>query len=309
MKNLYWKSGKEILSLIEKPFRSEAELEKYIFNNQDILGDISLIYRQIRTGQKQGIPDMLGVDQDARICLLELKNQPANEDILPQALRYAIWAETNPDSIKAIWLESKNKPEDIEIDWDNLDIRVILIAPSFKSNVPRMARKLGYQIDLMKITRYSLDNDEFLLVEIVDEEQKPRVTTTKGITTWSWDFYKSEHGEDATKQFRQAVEKIDALVQKKGWSLPYNLNKYYTGFKLGNKVVFSVAWGGTYAWKIKLKLSEEQMKDFESNNWEYQKYDNIFKEVVLRPVYPDNPDIMEIERYFEKAYKKISGSK
>ena len=126
MKNLYWNSNKEILSLVEQPFRSEAELEKYIFKNHDILGDISLIYRQIQTGSKQGIPDMLGVDQDARICLLELKNKPATEDILPQALRYAIWAETNPDSIKAIWLESKNKPEDNELDWDNLDIRVIL---------------------------------------------------------------------------------------------------------------------------------------------------------------------------------------
>ncbi len=65
------------------------------------------------------------VDCDARICIIELKNDEASEDILPQALGYAICAETNPDSIRAIWLESKQKPEDIEIDWDKLDIRVI----------------------------------------------------------------------------------------------------------------------------------------------------------------------------------------
>jgi hypothetical protein len=115
MQNLYWKTTGQTRTLIEKPFQTEAEMEKYIFDNQDLLGDVSVTYRQIRTGQKQGIPDMLGVDQDARVCLIELKNQPADEDILPQALGYAIWAETNPDSIKAIWLESKRKPENIEI--------------------------------------------------------------------------------------------------------------------------------------------------------------------------------------------------
>jgi len=42
-----------------------------------------------------------------------------------------MWAETNPDSIKAIWLESKHKPEDIELDWDNLYVRAIVVAPGF----------------------------------------------------------------------------------------------------------------------------------------------------------------------------------
>lgn len=308
MKNLYWNKEGDTFSLIEKPFRSEAELEKYIFANQDILGDVSLIYRQIKTGQKQGIPDMLGVDQDARICLFELKNQTANEDILPQALRYAIWAETNPDSIKAIWLESKNKPEDIEIDWDNLDIRVILIAPSFKNTVPRMAGKIGYPTELMEIRRYSLDENEFLLVEIIEEDERPNISTTKGITTWDWNYYESEHGKEATSQFQKAVEKIDTFVHQKGWDLPYNLNKYYTGFKLGNKVVFAVSWGGTYVWKINLKLSEEQMMGFEGKCWEFQKYDHVFKQAVLKPVDPKNPDIAELEKYFEDAYKRISGS-
>jgi len=151
--NLYWKTEEKTRSLIEQPFASEKKLEEYIYNNQELLGDVYVIHRQIRTGSKEGIPDMLGVDQDGRVCIIELKNNEANEDILPQALSYAIWAETNPDSIKAIWLESKRKPEDIEIDWDNLDLRVILIAPSFKLTVPRMAGKMGYPIELMQVLK------------------------------------------------------------------------------------------------------------------------------------------------------------
>ena len=68
-------------------------------------GDVYILHRQIRTGNKQGIPDMLGVDQDARICIIEMKNTDVGEEILPQVLGYAIWADTNPDLIRAIWLE------------------------------------------------------------------------------------------------------------------------------------------------------------------------------------------------------------
>ena len=309
MLNLYWKSHSQTRSLIEKPFKSEAEFEKYIFENQDILGDVYVIHRQIRTGSKQGTPDMLGVDQDARVCIVELKNQEAGEDILPQALGYAIWAETNPDSIKAIWLESKQKPEDVEIDWDNLDIRVVLIAPSFKSNVPRMAGKIGYPIDLVQVRRYGFEGEEFLLVEVLEEETPPKVSTTKTLGNWDWDFYESEHGKEATSQFRKTVEAVAAFVDQQGWDVPYNLNKYYTGFKLGNKVVFSVNWGGTYAWKVSIKLPREAAERFQGQDWEFQTYDQTFRNAIFRPLHPESPGIEELEPLFVEAYKHISGTK
>jgi RecB family endonuclease NucS len=149
MTNLYWKTRTSTRILEPKPFKSEAEFELFIAENQEILGgDIYILHRQIRTGSKQGIADMVAVDQDSRICIIEVKNVEADESILPQALQYAIWAESNPDSLRAIWLEAKSKPETIDIDWTKLGLRVILVAPSFKSNVPGMASKLGYKIDL-----------------------------------------------------------------------------------------------------------------------------------------------------------------
>ncbi|MDD8016590.1 MAG: hypothetical protein PHX45_12985, partial [Acidobacteriota bacterium] len=102
---------------------------------------------------------MLGVDKVNRVCIIELKNEEAEESILPQAPGYAIWDETNPDSIKAIRLESHKKPEGVTPDWDNFDSRIILIAPSFKNAVPRMATKIGYSVDLVRsfsTTRYSI---------------------------------------------------------------------------------------------------------------------------------------------------------
>lgn len=308
MQNLFWKINGETRTLVEKPFQSEAEMEKYIYANQDLLGDIYIIYRQIKTGQKQGIPDMLGVDQDARICIVELKNRTADEDVLPQALGYAIWAETNPDSIKAIWLESKQKPENIQIDWDKLDIRLIIVAPSFKNTVSRMAGKIGYPIDLIQMKRYSFDDNEFVSLEIVDEPTAPRITMTKGVTSWDWAFYESEHGQEATAQFKQAVESIENLVKKQGWDVVYNINKYYTGFKFGNKVIFSVGWGGTYAWKLKFKIPKESAMSFKGKNWEFQIYDDSFGEAIFRPLTPKTADIKELEHFYIEAYKKVSGT-
>jgi len=308
MLNLYWKSRAQTRSLVEKPFASESEFERYIIENQEILGgDVYIIYRQIRTGSREGIPDMLGVDQDSRVCIIEIKNEEAGEDILPQALRYAIWAETNPDSIKAIWLESKKKPEGIELDWENLDIRIILVAPSFKSAVPRMAGKIGYPIDLVQIRRYCFEEEEFVIVEILESNLPRKVGITKAMAEWDWDFYESEHGKEATAHFRNAVEAVAALVSEQGWELPYNLNKYYAGFKIGNRLVFLVHWAGTYAWNLKFKLPEDRARSFKGQLWELQRYDSGFHEAVFRPLKPDSPDFSELKPLFVEAYQHVSG--
>lgn len=133
-----------------------------------------------------------------------------------------MWAENNPDSIKAIWLEAKTRPEEIEIDWDSMDVRVILIAPSFKETVPRMAGKIGYDVDLVQVRRFAVDKEELVLVETLEEPTGPRPTVTRPKGDWDWDYYASEHGAEATGQFRQMVEALDALVRQEGWELRQN---------------------------------------------------------------------------------------
>ena len=310
MLNLYWRTAEGTRNLVEAPFASESHLERYLFEHQDILGsDISILHRQIQTGNRQGIPDMIGVDQDAHICLLELKNVEADESILPQALGYAIWAETNPDSIKAIWLESKDAPDDIEVDWGDLEIRVILVAPAFKENVQRMASKMGYPIDPVQVRRYSLDSDELLLVEFLEQRQtpKPGVTRVKG--DWDWAYYEQEHGKETTAEFREAVESLARFAKRKGWNLPYNLNKHYTGFKLGNKVVFDVAWWGAQSWKVRAKLPEGVGDDLDGALWRYRAYQGVFHQAVFDPkeALASAKDISDLEPLLERAYQRVSG--
>jgi len=307
MRNLYWKTKESTINLLPKEFPLESHFEEYIFKNQDLLGDIVILYRQVRTGSKQGIPDMLGVDQDANICLIEMKNTDVSEDVLPQVLTYAMWAETNPDSIRAIWLESKEKPEDIQIDWDKLALRIIIIAPSFKPNVLKMASKINYPIDLIQIQRFTHDDDEFVFVESLEDTIAKRVTSTKAMEEWTWEYYEENHGKDATQEFKKVVLAIDNFVTKKGWNLPYNINKYYTGFKLGSKVVFDVGWSGTYAWRIDMKIPVDVANNFEGQDWEFHRYDSSFRNALFKPKNGEFKSIKEIEELLVIAYNNVSG--
>jgi hypothetical protein len=271
------------------------------------LDDVIILYRQIRTGSKQDIPDMLGVDQDANVCIIEMKNNEVSEDILPQVLGYAMWAETNPDSIKAIWLESKNKPDDIQIDWDSIQVRVIVIAPSFKSNVLKMTSKIGYPVDLVQIQRFIFETDEFVLVETIEDSfsRKPGVTTT--LQDWTWEYYYENHSKEATDQFKKTVEALDAFAKEKGWNLPYNLNKYYTGFKFTNKVVFDVCWSGISTWDLRIKIPEEIAANFIGEKWNYQRYDSQFKQAYFRTKSGKFEELREMDDFLVLAYKRISG--
>jgi len=309
MLNLYWKSKDQTRNLLEKPFQNERDFESFIFTNQDLLPDIFILYRQIQTGNKQGIPDMLGVDQDSRICIIEMKNVEVVEEILPQVLTYAMWAETNPDSIKAIWLESKNRPEDIQIEWDSLEVRIIVIAPSFKPSVLKLSSKINYPLDLVQVRRFCQDDDEFIMVETLAETPQLRPTTTKAMGDWSWGYYESEHGKEPTVEFQNVVNQLDQFVKKQGWDLPYNLNKYYTGFKLGNKVVFDVVWDSTKTWSIQMKIPPEISETFEGNNWKYQRYDSMFKNSKFRLLPNAKIDISELSEMLKAAYQNVSGIK
>ena len=306
MLNLYWKSKNQSRNLLLKNFGSEADFENYVYKNQELLGDVFILYRQIHTGNKQGIPDMLGVDQDSRICIIEMKNVQVDEEILPQVLGYAMWAENNPDSIKAIWLEAKSRPEDVQIDWDSLEIRIIVVAPSYRANV-LIGSQNRLPVDLVQIQRFGFEEEEFVLVETLEDLSlgKPKITKVMG--DWSWDYYEKEHGKEPTHEFRLVVAQLEQFVKKQGWSLPYNLNKYYTGFKLGNKVVFDVSWESTKTWSLRMKTPQEIAETFHGKVWKFQKYDALFKNANFRIISGNEIDIDELGEMLGAAYRNVSG--
>ena len=289
-------------------FRTEREFEDYVFRNQDLLGDVIIYHRQIRTGSRDGIPDLLGIDHDSNICIIEMKNVEVNENVLPQVLGYAMWAETNPDSIKAIWLESKNKPEDALIDWDSISVRIIIVAPSFHQNIQKMASKINYPIDLIEIQWFTSDENEFIIVETLENLISQKVVATRAQQEWTWEYYENNHGAVPTQEFKNLVLALDSFVRKNQWNISYNLNKYYTGFKFGSRLVFDVYWSSTGTWHLDIKLTKREAENFVGQNWEYLRYDASFKNAVLKTKSGKFESIKELEELLIKAYKRISGA-
>jgi hypothetical protein len=123
--NLFWKSPEGTRGLLATPFKNEEEFEKAVFETPEILEDIFLLKRQVRGGSKTGIPDIIGVDNDGNVCIIEMKNVDVDASIIPQVLQYAFWAESNPDSIKSLWLECDNKPENLSISWESFGVRIL----------------------------------------------------------------------------------------------------------------------------------------------------------------------------------------
>ena len=309
MENLYWmrRSGQTV-NLAETEFESEQELEGYLFKHQELLEDIYIIKRQVRSGGGGDIPDMIGIDQDGNVCVVELKNDTVTEDVLPQVLRYAIWAETNPDSIKAMWLETDERPEEMEVDWDNADVRIVVVGPHFATNVQHMSNRINYDIELLRFTRFADEEtgETFILAERLEPEERRRVKTAKGQREWGREYYEEEHGEDATGEMYDMAEEILNIVEERGWKIRMEPKKHYLGFKYGNVLPWRLRWGGVRAWKLHLKIPQEKAKAFEGPNWELQRYADGWNEAVFRTTSRDARAV-EVEDLLERAYEGVRG--
>lgn len=301
MYNLYIKKQKnKLISAIEKPFQSESEFEKYLMETKDIFSDIFILKRQVNAGRD--ILDMVGIDKDNNIVIIENKNIIVTEDILPQILRYAIWAETNPDSIKAMWLESEDRPEDIEVDWDSVEIRIIILAPSIKLTVPRLLRKINYNVELIEVKRFLIGSEESILLNKLEEESELHKKTIRGLEIYDKEFHKSNRNKKSVDELFGVVDKIEKIVKKRGWNLEKKLNKYYIGFKSGFLLAFGVHWLGTKSFGLFFKVQPKKLAEFKKICPYEFKYDKQWKQAIIKY---DRIDISKLEKAFEWAYNSL----
>lgn len=304
MANLFWKHKQTMKSLLATPFRSEAEFEEMIFDTHGILDDVFLIKRQVRGGNKNGIPDIVGIDSNGNICIVEMKNITVDAFIVSQVLQYAFWAETNPDSIKSLWLECDNKPEDLSISWDSFQVRIIVIAPKILPSTLDIIDKINYPVDLIEINRWIEADNQFLLVRKLEpEEKKNRPKPVSGLQIYDDEFYKKEYNKESAKYFLQYVKEVEELIKKNDWSLETKFNKHYCGFKVGSSLAFKIHWVGTKTFAFVFKLSETEAKDVKVS---MTKYDKEWKEAAYY-IDPTKTKTKEFLELFEKAYKRLIG--
>jgi hypothetical protein len=303
MANLFWKTKHVTKSLLATPFKTEEEFEKIIYETPEILEDMFLIKRQVRGGSKSGIPDIVGIDNDGNICIVEMKNVTVDASIIPQVLQYAFWAETNPDSIKSLWLECENKPDDLSISWDSFQVRIIIIAPNILRSTLDIVNKINYPVDLIEVKRWVEEGDQLLLVNKLEEERRIPPKPVSGLQVYDEEFYKREYNKNSAKEFIKYIKEVEFIIKEKGWSLETKYNKHYCGFKAGFFNAFGIKWIGSKTFAFLFKLSQDEAEKIPI---QMTKYETHWKEAVYY-IEPGKTKTKDFLPLFEMAYKKLTG--
>lgn len=303
MANLFWKTKQKTKSLLATPFKTEEEFEKTVFETPEILEDIFLIKRQIRGGSKSGIPDIVGIDNDGNICIVEMKNVAIDASIIPQVLQYAFWAETNPDSIKSLWLECENKPDDLSISWDSFQVRIIVLAPSILRSTLDIVNKINYPVDLIEVKRWVEAESQLLLVNKLEEDKKLKPKPVSGLQVYDEEFYKREYNKKSAKEFIKYIREVETIIKEKGWTLETKFNKHYCGFKAGYFNAFGIKWIGTKTFAFMFKLAQKEAKRIPIL---MTKYESLWKEAVYY-IEPGKTKTKDFLPLFEMAYQKLTG--
>ena len=302
MANLFWKTPQGVNALLATPFKTEDEFEKTVFGTSELLEDIFLLKRQVRGGRKSGIPDIIGIDADGNVCIIEMKNCPVDSSIIPQVLEYAFWAESNPDSIRALWLENKDRPENVTVSWEKLQARILIIAPSILRSTLGLVEKINYPVDLIEVKRWVEGTNEILLVSKLEPEPQPH-GPVHGHMDYDEGFYKGLYNKTSVDSFLKYTREVEALVKKQGWTLETKYNKSYCGFKAGFFNAFGIKWIGSKTFAFFFKLKE---KDAKAMGLPMSRYETEWKEAVYF-IEPGKTRVAHYKPLFELAYKRLSG--
>jgi len=304
MANLFWKTSKGVKALLATPFKSEDEFEKVVFKNAELLEDIFLLKCQVRGGSKTGIPDIIGIDTDGNICIIELNNCPVDSSIIPQVLEYAFWAETNPDSIKSLWLECENRPDNIEISWESVQVRILIIAPTILHSTLDLVVKINYPTDLIEVKRWVEGGNEILLVNRLEPEVKKTTRPVSGQpAVYDKAFYRTLYNNKSVEDFMRYTQELSAYVKSKGWDLQPKYNKHYCGYKAGFFNAFGIKWIGSKTFGFFFKLTEKEAKKVKIP---MTRYESLWGEAVYY-IEPGKTKIATFAPLFAMAFKKISG--
>jgi len=305
--NLFWKQqGKKTLNLVSTPFSSEEEFEKVIFETKDILEDIFLIKRQIRGGKKVGIPDIVGIDSDGNVCIVEMKNVAIGDSVIPQVLAYAFWAQKNPDSIKNLWLEAPKQPEDVVVNWDNYEVRIIIIAPAIEHSTLELIDTITYPVDLIEIKRWVEGSNQFLLVNKLEPEQPQKIRIVRGLEVYDRAFYENHYNKHSVEAFLNFTQETERLIKSKGWPLEMKFNKHYCGFKHGFFNAFGIKWIGTKTFAFFFKLPKSVAEKIRPEGLKMDRYEDQWKEAVYK-IDPIKTKVKTFSPLFEKALNSITG--
>jgi hypothetical protein len=307
MANLILLNGKENRTLNEIEVHPEEEIERIIFEN-DLLPDVVLLKRQFRTYTQKDIIDIVGLDTEDNILVVEMKDEMVNENVIAQVLRYAIWIETYPDAIKNLYLSNK---EDIDseivskFNWDNTNIKIVIIGPSFSSSVQKLINRITYPVQLIEFKKFNDGHNDIIFInEIVVEDFKAFKSVPTDIL-YNKEYYLKNYDPAVVEKFWNFCDRIEKFVKLKGWNLKRKNNKSYVTFKYGFPNVFSISIWANKKIGIALKIPKRSAHKKEVAGLEFVRYEDQWKQASYE-IKDEEIDPEKLSDLLQAAYKNIS---
>ena len=202
-----------------------------------------------------------------------------------------------------MWLEAKDRPEDISPEWDNVEIRVIVLAPSIKLSVPRLLKIINCNVELIDVKRFLIGKEELLLLNRLEEEPETKAKSARGMGIYDKNYYKEHHNSKSADSFFRVVDVIEAMVKRRGWNLEKKFNKNYMGFKTGFPNVFGIQWLGTRSFGFFFKIPNSQFIKIKRLSPYKMDYDERWKQATLK--YDERIEIKKIRAIFQKKIYQL----
>jgi len=310
MANLILLKGKdETINMNEIAVHPEEQIERILFETKNIIPDVCLLKRQLQTYAKEDRIDIVGLDNENNILVIEIKAEMVDESVIPQVLRYAVWVETHPDAIKSIWLEQKDKPKDIDFDWEkDFDLKLLIIGPSFKPSVQKLINRITYPVELIEFKKFNDGcSDYIFLNKLIIEDEKP-ATPVSTVRQYDEDFYKKQYNPASAKEFWLLCNRLEDYIKAKGWNLTRSNNKGYVSFKYGFPIVFGVIFSGSKSFCLFFKISKETTESIKIKDHEMLRYEEQWNQALYK-IESGSLNLELFEPLFEEAYKNIVGKK
>ncbi|AUB55243.1 hypothetical protein BK007_03915 [Methanobacterium subterraneum] len=299
------KGGHEQVNMNEVEVHPEEKIEKIIFEN-NILPDVLLLKRQLQTYTKEGRIDIVGLDKDNNILVVEIKDEMVDENVIAQVLRYGIWIETYPDAIKSIWLENRDRLDDINFDWDNAKIKIVIIGPSFKPSVQKLINRITYPVELIEFKKFNDDDNQYIFINNVLVEEEKIVKPVDTTFVYDKQFYLDNYDPETAEKVWDLCDRIEKFIDKKGWNLTRNNTKGYIVFKYGFPNVFSVNFMGSKKIGLWFKIPKKIAYETEIDGIHMVKYEDQWKQAGFE-LRSNDFDVSKLEKLIEASYKNITG--
>ena len=284
----------------------EEKIEE-ILHNQKVLPDIKILQRQMQSYTSEDRIDLIGIDSENNIVIIEVKDGEVTENVIPQVMRYAFWIETHPDAIKSRWLES-DLSEDSKFDWEKkLNIKILIIGPSFKSSVRKLINKINYDIELIEFKKFEEGKDSYIFLNNLPIE-KEKISKIKYAGDYDEAFYKTERNPNSVDIFLKVADKLEQYAKLREWNLNRSNNKSYISFKHGFPIVFGINFIGSKSMCLFFKIPKEKAESIKIEGTQMYKYEDEWTQVLYK-VESADIDLEKFKPLFDASYEYITNKK